>query len=499
MRPQQEYAIQSARAAFKSGKKFVIIEAPTGAGKSGIAVAMAREAESAFLLTGQKILQDQYAKDFKDLALVKGRSNYQCLVMDTHAGAAPCSFGIKYDACEPCAYYEAKNKALENRTVLLNYSYFLAEMNLAGTFGERELLILDEAHNTEGMLMNFVEVTISSQQLREAGIHTQLPTDLQTIEEHVKWVSELTPRIKSALKRIEARASHLGMPPPTLTTQKQDFEHLKRNLGLLKMVNSTEWVLEKSEPNADFKQRWWKFKPIGVAKFAKSFLWQYAKKVLILSATILDPRTFRRTLGIAEADCEYIPIQSDFPVANRPIKALNTAKLNRDSLEAEFPKVIAELKVILERHKDQKGIIHSHSYAITERLVTALNNPRLLRHRDGKTREMTLERHLAAKSASVLITPSMTEGVDLADDQARWQVIVKIPYPYIGDPQINARRLKDPNWYQWRTALVVVQAYGRAIRNKDDKAITYILDAGFTAWVQNQKKTLPSWFLEAIV
>ena len=92
----------------------------------------------------------------------------------------------------------------------------------------------------------------------------------------------------------------------------------------------------------------------------------------------------------------------------------------------------------------------------------------------------------------------MTEGVDLADDQARFQIIVKVPYPYLGDPQINARRLTDPAWYEWRTALRIVQAYGRAVRSSEDHATTYILDSMFPMWVSRQQKRLPKWFLEAI-
>ena len=131
-RPGQREALKAARDAFAKGKRFVIVEAPTGAGKSGIAVTMAREAKSAYVLTAQKLLQDQYARDFPDLAVVKGRANYPCLVMDTHAGAAPCMAGRKFPICEECSYIIAKDDALHAHTATLNYSYFLAEINHAG-------------------------------------------------------------------------------------------------------------------------------------------------------------------------------------------------------------------------------------------------------------------------------------------------------------------------------------------------------------------------------
>jgi ATP-dependent DNA helicase DinG len=63
---------------------------------------------------------------------------------------------------------------------------------------------------------------------------------------------------------------------------------------------------------------------------------------------------------------------------------------------------------------------------------------------------------------------------------------------------VNARRSIDPSWYEWRTALRLVQAYGRAVRSSDDYASTYILDSLFPSWVQRQRSRLPSWFMEAI-
>ena len=169
-------AIDAARAAFKRGKRFVVIEAPTGSGKSAIAVTLAREAGSAYLLTAQKLLQDQYGRDFPDLALMKGRANYRCLVAPTHAAAAPCITGRKFPECDDCPYFCAKDEAMAANNALMNYAYYLTEMNYQGGFGPRELLILDEAHNAEGALMGFIEVTLSDAQLRRVGVGEMLPT-----------------------------------------------------------------------------------------------------------------------------------------------------------------------------------------------------------------------------------------------------------------------------------------------------------------------------------
>ena len=55
----------------------VILQAPTGIGKSVIADTIANYFESGYILTSQKMLQEQY---FNDLSIpyVQGKSNYVC-------------------------------------------------------------------------------------------------------------------------------------------------------------------------------------------------------------------------------------------------------------------------------------------------------------------------------------------------------------------------------------------------------------------------------------
>ena len=50
--------------AFENGKKFVIIEAPVGAGKSAIGFTVGNYFGSYYYVTAQKMLQSQLSKDF---------------------------------------------------------------------------------------------------------------------------------------------------------------------------------------------------------------------------------------------------------------------------------------------------------------------------------------------------------------------------------------------------------------------------------------------------
>jgi Rad3-related DNA helicase len=66
--------------AFNSGYKHIILEAPTGFGKSPVAIATAMTLGSSYICTSTKDLQTQYSRDFPYLKVAKGKNNFPCLV-----------------------------------------------------------------------------------------------------------------------------------------------------------------------------------------------------------------------------------------------------------------------------------------------------------------------------------------------------------------------------------------------------------------------------------
>ena len=98
----------------------------------------------------------------------------------------------------------------------------------------------------------------------------------------------------------------------------------------------------------------------------------------------------------------------------------------------------------------------------------------------------------------VLISPSMNEGVDLPGDLCRFQIIYKIPYPDLADKQIRLRANADEDWYDYKTALSLIQTYGRGMRFKDDYCITYCIDSRIPEFIASNS-FLPDWFKNLIV
>ncbi len=61
------------------GTKNIIVESPTGSGKSAISYFIPQiSGKPTYVLTHLKGLQDQYAEELPIMKVVKGRSNYKC-------------------------------------------------------------------------------------------------------------------------------------------------------------------------------------------------------------------------------------------------------------------------------------------------------------------------------------------------------------------------------------------------------------------------------------
>src|SRR5262245_13306680 len=141
--------------------RLFVVEAPPGVGKSHVAMALAHWSGDAYLLTSQKLLQDQYEQEFgADLQLVKGRDNYRCERYPDEL--VPTSRGMcrrpRGPVCQ-CPYARAKAAALAGPVFCTNLSYFATlRYWRAEQLRKRRLLVVDEAHNLESQLVSVFTV-----------------------------------------------------------------------------------------------------------------------------------------------------------------------------------------------------------------------------------------------------------------------------------------------------------------------------------------------------
>lgn len=92
------------------------------------------------------------------------------------------------------------------------------------------------------------------------------------------------------------------------------------------------------------------------------------------------------------------------------------------------------------------------------------------------------------------------EGISLDEDKARWQIIAKASYPFIGDERVSYRlnELGDWQWYNNSAIIDLQQAVGRGMRSKDDYCVNYLLDSSFKTLLNKNKQLFEDYFLESV-
>ncbi|MDL2246215.1 ATP-dependent DNA helicase [Methanobrevibacter sp. OttesenSCG-928-K11] len=510
--------IQDINEAIQNGFKYIILEAGTGTGKSVIATTLAQMYESAYILTMTKQLQAQYTEEF-DFPLVKGRGNFSCLQdnLDSTCDIGTCkttpssskffcqygvaknptlgakeafedSFGgpIFYQSDAHCHYWNQKANAINSPITLMNYDYAILELNYVKHFAPRSLLILDEAHNIENKLMRTMEVVLYNKRL-EKDINKAISPKTIKNGEVKDWIMEID-AIYDAYKEID-----------TKDLSKSKVERIVSTISRLKQLRDNlekepkNWVIDPDESGVAFK-------PLRVHQYAKDYLFKYGDVCIFLSATILSHKMFSKWLGLNPNEVYHVKVDSPFPPEKRPIILDLAGKMSANRIKQTAPKTINILKEILEKHKNDKGLIHTNSYKCQNYINKHLHNSRLISH-NSLNRETVLNHFEEDENPLVLVSPSMSEGVDLPYDKCRFQVIYKIPFPYLGDKQVNMRKKRDQRWYAYKTVMTLMQAYGRGMRAEDDYCYTYVLDSDINLLFKSPmfKSLIPEFFKEAIV
>ncbi len=482
-----------------SDKYAFLLDAPTGVGKSLIAamVQRLRGTQIVYICT-TKQLQDQLLHDFPYARTLKGRSNYPCLKykdMFPRVTAEECRKS-ELNPCDfenQCPYLVAKREALRAPIAVLNTAYFLTEANYIGTFSNTEYLVIDEFDAIEDTLMSFVEVLITQKQLDKLEID---PPKLKTkFASWVEWsrtaLNVLEPRLASLRNELES------------TWATTDFDLMREEKNLGRLVGKLRFFIKEVDKNWVWypSSDRWSFKPTWIAKYSQNNLWKHAKKVLGMSATILDSIQMCRNIGLEISSFEYKALPSPFPKENRPVRYQPVANVIRKEMNTALPALVKRVAEIIDEHPDEKILVHTVSYEVRNYLKDNLDQHRIITH-DTFNRADILETFKGSVKPLVLLSPSMDRGVDLPGEECRVIIIAKVPYPDLGDPQVNKRvhASKDGNnWYAHKAVSKIIQMSGRAVRNEKDYAETYILDRQFKKVYVDHRKLFPAWFKESVI
>jgi len=489
-RPNQREVIKEVFELFKNFR-YVILEAPTGSGKSPIAVTIAKIfaqfSRKTHILTIQKLLQDQYERDFKDLFVMKGKGNYICVVNEKPCTGGECRIknNKKIREGHHCPYLVNGYKAEDSKITVHNFDSFFYQRHLF-FHQKRAFMVIDEAHNLEQKFMNFVSFTINNKDF----VEVQIP-EYEDIDKYDEFLSTYSATLNLELIKIDEQKH--------LSSQQLAFRDMIESL-----IRKISFYLFSRKGGAKFIFEYFKDRELQKIKFKPIYIWEftyqifeYAENLLLMSATILDDKSFTKNVGIKDSDYTFLEMPSLFPIENRPIYITDEIDLSWKKYEEEVKKVPRIIKRYLDMYSAEKGIIHTHTNKLVNYIKRCNISNRFLFKDDFRDINSLLAVH-SRKENSVIVASGFHEGLDLKDDLSRFQVILKVPYPDLKDKQISARMKVDKGYYGLLTALKLVQCYGRSVRSDEDWCDSFIIDSNFRRFKGMYKSVLPSWFMEAI-
>lgn len=480
-------------AAFDSGEDLVWIDGPTGSGKTliGEMIRQGLDVGHAAYVCSDKHLQDQFVRDFPYAKVLKGRSNYPTQFMPwPEYTASDCASPDPCDLCderEACPYQVAKKEASDAGLAVVNTAYFLTEGNyvgrLAGSAGW-DLVIVDEADDLERVMMGHVQVKLGNRKITRAGLTApKKGSHYSTIR---SWLLEqMVPALVTEATRMR-------------TTDRAGAKKLLRE------AKNLEWVAKEVEAGGWVRDEYGEgllLKPVRVDRYGQEKLWRHGKKWLCMSATLISTDEIEQSLGWT-AGSSKITVPMTFDVSNRQINVAPVANMTRKEKDIAWPLMAVSIERVLNRHPGERVLVHTVSYDLAEFLRATVRTDRTKFAYKSSAEKLESLSKFTRCPGGVMFAPSMDRGVDLRDDDCRVVIVAKVPFPNLGDKQVS-ERMRDGRagelWYAVQTVRSLVQMTGRAVRNENDWATSYILDRQFVTnvWKKN-KHLLPKWWQDAL-
>jgi Rad3-related DNA helicase len=501
-------------------KRNVILSAPTGSGKSIIAAVVARvldtitngNGQSAIFMSSTNALVNQYADTFNhhnesEFFRIKGASNYPCNYFiskgNTTATGEECA---KNDLdvmeqthfCNKCSYDKAKGLAKTTNNLITNYALFMTSATTNRTHCSRNLQVFDEAHLINDVYCEFVAVTIDVTNLDAIikilnnlaskfsshvdaiqGIRAEIQNQMVTDSNYIKFFD----RARSIFTETAKEAARLADLHTDVREKARYLKISKRVANIAHKIkeflkNDYEHVFDNSTVGIV------SVKPIFVSEMMEALLGKYN---LFMSAT-LSVDFAATTMNLDPDETDYIDVGVVFPPENLPLFFVGTTALNYHQMQ--MPETFVNLGKlcanIIASHGNDKGIILTPSFAVTKKIVDNLgrfksiysknSDVKIFEHQSGKQASEIVTEFKEYEGAAVLLSPSIFEGIDFADDHSRYQIILKTPFASLGDKRMSKIAKDYPEIYRSIGLLKIIQGIGRSVRSSTDTAATYFTD-----------------------
>ena len=443
-----------------------------------------------------------------------------------------------------CPYYNNRDKAMSVDNAIMTLDYFLhspanaikkeylkeeedvydekidereEEKQHLG-WHQRNILVIDEAHFLSSKLADVYSINVTERSF--PGFNYR--KIIENIEERKKTLSptnsfsevvveefrneflpyyeneEIRMKMMEDVKKIEGKDVNYNYHGKDMPIEDAIVKHTK-------FLYKLQFVERTITPEVEFvyshDEKGFYLKPYTAKDYVKP-LWKTFDHIILSSATLFDVPSYLEDLGLSGYRWKQIDVSAPFNPENGPIFNASNLYLSMKNFDSTIDGVAKRVDEILDDHRHERGIIHCFSEKYRKAIYERTKNRERMVLHDSFNRQEVLKNftaNVAEGDNSVLLSVNMGEGVDLKDDIARFQIIVKCPFLPMGDPWIALHKERSGKWYRNQAIIELMQMSGRIVRSKEDFGFTYIIDANAWNLLQNSRKELQEhhpWFTE---
>ena len=426
-----------------------VVMGPTGFGKSFIAMALAEK--GTVIIVSDNVQLAQYAASYPEINVLKGKAHYD-------------------DRSE---YEDAKLRLWQGDVTITNIHAWVTFKkygsrglydSLGPSFATR-LIIIDEFHKLEGTLIGM-----------ESGTFTRRSYPALPLCDNIHILLGFFRSILTVLKYSRDNDSMTEEEEEKCNHEIYKFQAVINGLD----GSSSDYVIDVQKSQ------------LVVTRYAPSDeivnLFKSVPKVLLMSAT---PRP---------GDIKYFtsaPIRynapSDIPKGQRQIKYVSTPYTL--TYKTELALLKPYIDKILVKHAGQNGVIHVPYF---RQMDFRIMYPHFLYHSPQDKAQVL---HQFKTSGGIMVASGCAEGIDLVDDECRFQIIPWMLKPSLGDLWVQSRRAKKggQTWYDWEVLTTFAQMAGRSTRGVNDWSTVYTFDVTLYKLYSKYQKEIWKWFSEALV
>jgi len=536
----------------------VIMEAPTGTGKSIIAMCVAGVLSRYYDKTGYILISDlsllkQYENDITmylpHWGYIRGQSTYRCIKNGFNFATGVCkirgckSYGeikSKFPDCAPyCEYIVQREKAINAPVTVCTYVYWLLQRNLlsfkdddGAPFPQRDFVICDEAHKLVEIVQNNFSPRLGKEDIAKVeslnlllNLHSESIIDrMQEIKNRLATMppghnGEVFDCIKDYggyLNVLSKRVGDALLDVRAITLSKDDKKGKKEDDKINnKIATLNLWLNDYAMRIGAYRDIIERIGPDNIVStvdnngsitlkclndnylMASRFHCRCGDR-MYMSATIGDPAVYATNINVREFRSIKLPCVFDY--TKSPIYFVNEYKMSYTAKDASFPMIALMIDGIMNLYRGMRGIIQTGNYKFAQDLQNVLspqNKERLLIYNDSMTKKDCLDA-LRYSDDKVLVGPSLVEGLSLNDDLCRFQIMMKVPYPSTADNYVKAKMERSQSWYDATTCVSILQGVGRGIRSEQDWCVTFILDACFNNLYWKASNMFPPEFVQRL-